>query len=635
MPHDHPPRVVKRYVSHFRLVSISALVLSALSTAAASPLAPTAAQRLVQPARREIVLSGRPVDPTCVFIDTWQQARGNGRLHEGVDIVTTAGKPIYAVVDGTISKMYLDEPASRSGNGLRLALADGTYFFYAHMQQFAAGVQVGLAVKAGDVIGYIGHTGNTLLDHLHFEVHPNGGAAVDPTPIVRAADTCKIPASPTGVTSPPLSSAAPPAPPPTLYPTATRTTAAPPVTTLPTPAPASATTAAAAPATTAATAAAAPAPPPQPPSAPAPQPVVPVAAPSRTTAAGKGLTVVGPLRVADSRFGTAKKLLANATTKISIARLGVPASIASAQITVWSVGSGSDGYLTVFPCDGTVPSTSTLSFTAGQTVSASTFVGVNNGKVCVVSSTATDVIVDVSAYSDGKAPTGVIATAPFRAFDSTWAGSRILKGKERAVRVAGAAGMPASAAAVTLTLTTSHSTSRTSLQAYACGATPSGVPVVVGGIGETNSAGATVKVSGVGSVCFVSNADLDLIVDVHIAWAKGGAQLQSIPPVRLLDTRSGNPQSAGATREIAVGGNAGIPGGATAAAISVTVAGASSATQVAVWPCGKKKPNTVVLAVAAGQTASGGATVSLGAGKLCISTTGTAHLVVDVTGYAK
>ena len=621
--------MVKRYVSHFRLVSLSALVLSLLSTAAASPLGP---QHQGQPVRREIVLSGRPVDPTCAFIDTWQQARGNGRLHEGVDIVTTAGKPIYAVVDGTISKMYLDEPASRSGNGLRLAIADGTYFFYAHMQQFAAGVQVGLAVKVGDVIGYVGHTGNTLLDHLHFEVHPNGGAAVDPTAIVRAADTCKIPASPTGVTSPPLSSDAPSAPPSTLYPTATRTTAAPPATpppaTTPAPTPPLVTTVAAAPPTT---------PPPPPPSnqSPAAQPVAPVAAPARTTAAAKGLTVVGPLRVADSRFGTAKKLLANATTKIGIARLGVPSSIASAQITVWSIGSASDGYLTVFPCNSTAPSTSTLNFTAGQTVSASTFVGVSSGNVCVFASTSTDVIIDVAAYSDGKAPAGVIATTPFRAFDSTWAGNRVLKGKERSVRVAGAAGMPAAATAVTLTLTTSRSTTRTSLQAYACGATPSGVPVVVGGIGETNSAGATVKVSAVGSVCFLSNADLDLIVDVHIAWAKGGAQLQSIPPVRLLDTRSGSAQSAGSTREITVGGSAGIPSGATAAAINVTVAGATSATQVAVWPCGKKKPNAVVVAVAAGQTASGGATVGLGAGTLCISTTSTAHLVIDVTGYAK
>jgi hypothetical protein len=604
-------------VSHSRNLSIGALILSSLAIAAARPAAP---QRL------DIALSARPVDPPCVFIDTWQQPRAGGRLHEGVDIVTSAGSPIYAVVDGTISKIYLDAPGSRSGNGFRLAMADGTYFFYAHMQKFVDGLQVGSSYQAGDVIGYVGHTGNTLLDHLHLEVHPAGGDPINPFPIVTAAKTCKIAASPTGVIAPPLSDAPTPTPtttPTTLLAPATRTPSAePPPTTVGPATP---------PATTAVTQK-----PPQttPPTTQAvPPQVAPTTAPK--TGAAKGMTVVGPLRVADSRFGTANRLRTNNSTEISIARLGVPASISSAQITVWSVGSAADGYLTVFPCGTTVPLTSTLNFTAGQTISASAFAGVSGGKICVFSSVASDVIVDVSAYSDGKTPAGVIATAPFRAFDSAWAGNRVVKNTERAVRVAGAAGMPAAATAVTVTLTTSGATARSSLQAYACGGSPSGVPIVVGGAGETNSAAGTVKVSANGAVCFLSNVDLDLIVDVHIAWAKGGAQLQSITPARLLDTRSGATLGAGATKEVKVAGVSGIPAGATSAAVNVTITGGSSATQVVVWPCGKKKPNTVVVAAGAGKTASGGATVNLGSGKLCVTSSTSAHVVVDVTGFAQ
>ena len=592
-----------------RNLSIGALILSSLAIAAARPTN--------APQRADIVLAARPVDPPCVFIDTWQQARAGGRVHEGVDIVTSGGKPVYAVVDGTISKVYLDAPGSRSGNGFRLAMVDGTYFFYAHMQSFVDGLQVGSSYRAGDVIGYVGHTGNTLLDHLHFEVHPQGGEPINPTPMIAAAKTCKTAASPTGVTAPAVPSVAV-VPPTTLYAPATRTPSAEPVPTTIGSAP--------------------PAPKPTPTTVPTTQPVPPPGAPTTTpksTGAAKGLTVVGPLRVADSRFGTANRLKTNNTVEISIARLGVPASISSAQITVWSVGSAADGYLTVYPCGTTVPMTSTLNFAAGQTISASTFAGVTSGKICVFSSVASDVIVDVSAYSDGKAPAGVIATAPFRAFDSAWAGNRVVKAKERAVRVAGAAGMPAAASAVTVTLTTSGAAARSSLQAYACGGSPSGVPIVIGGAGETSAAGVTVKVSAAGTVCFLSSADLDLIVDVHIAWAKGGAQLQSITPARLLDTRSGAALGAGVTKEVKVAGASSIPAGATSAAVNVTVTGASAATQVVVWPCGKKKPNTVVVAAGAGKTASGGATVNLGSGNLCVSSSSNAHVVVDVTGFAQ
>jgi len=130
-----------------------------------------------------------PVQGRCAFTDTWGQARGT-RSHEGVDIVAPRGNLIYAVVDGTITKKYTD--ASLSGNALRLTTGDGTYFFYAHLDTFAPGIDVGVAVRAGQVIGTNGSTGNTGTPHLHFEVHPRGGAAINPYPIVKAVDACHV-----------------------------------------------------------------------------------------------------------------------------------------------------------------------------------------------------------------------------------------------------------------------------------------------------------------------------------------------------------------------------------------------------------------------------------------------------------
>lgn len=143
------------------------------------------------PSSANIKLERFPVQGQCFFGDTWGAARGGGRLHEGVDVIAAEGKLLYAVVDGTVSKLYWDQPGALSGNGLRVAQANGTYFTYLHMLGFAPGVKVGTKVEAGDVIGFVGNTGASATPHLHFEVHPNGGGAVNPYPFIKAIDGCK------------------------------------------------------------------------------------------------------------------------------------------------------------------------------------------------------------------------------------------------------------------------------------------------------------------------------------------------------------------------------------------------------------------------------------------------------------
>lgn len=131
-----------------------------------------------------------PVQGKCWFSDTWQAPRGGGRLHEGVDVIAARGNLLYAVVAGTISKVYNDTPGSLAGNGLRIALDNGTYFTYLHMDTFAEGMVLGATVTAGQVIGTVGTTGNAATPHLHFEVHPGGGAAVNPYPLIKPLDDC-------------------------------------------------------------------------------------------------------------------------------------------------------------------------------------------------------------------------------------------------------------------------------------------------------------------------------------------------------------------------------------------------------------------------------------------------------------
>ncbi|MEO7371010.1 MAG: LysM peptidoglycan-binding domain-containing M23 family metallopeptidase [Ilumatobacteraceae bacterium] len=163
-------------------------------TVAATPTtaAPAATTAATTPAATgALAIDVFPAQGPCSFGDTYGAPRSGGRSHEGVDIIDKAGQWVYAVKDGTLSKRYIDAPGSLSGNGWRLTTSNGTYFFYAHLSAFAPGLAVGSPVKAGQIIGQVGMTGDAPIPHLHFEVHPFGGASVNPTPVVKAVDGCK------------------------------------------------------------------------------------------------------------------------------------------------------------------------------------------------------------------------------------------------------------------------------------------------------------------------------------------------------------------------------------------------------------------------------------------------------------
>ena len=130
-----------------------------------------------------------PMQGGCGFTDTWQDPRSGGRLHEGVDIIGAKGLAIYATNDGVISRMSTG--GALGGNAIYVKIPNGTYFYYAHLDSFAPGMAAGVPVKAGQIIGYNGSTGTTT-PHLHFEVHPFGGPAVNPYQFVKAVDACNV-----------------------------------------------------------------------------------------------------------------------------------------------------------------------------------------------------------------------------------------------------------------------------------------------------------------------------------------------------------------------------------------------------------------------------------------------------------
>lgn len=162
-----------------------------VDAATAKALGLTAAEKAPKPAPAPVRLQARPIaGGSCWYADTWQANRGGGRVHLGVDIGAPEGTPLRAVVSGRITYVVHDQPGSLAGNGLKITTADGTYFFYAHLSGFAKGIKPGVSVKAGQVIGYVGSTGNAGIAHLHLEIHPGGDSAINPYPIIKAFGAC-------------------------------------------------------------------------------------------------------------------------------------------------------------------------------------------------------------------------------------------------------------------------------------------------------------------------------------------------------------------------------------------------------------------------------------------------------------
>lgn len=99
--------------------------------------------------------------------------------HTGLDFRCRMNKPIRAITDGKVTEAGYD---GAYGNKTVLTLADGTELWFAHQSAFEAAK--GDRVEAGEVIGYVGSTGNSVNPHLHLEVRPGGGDPVDPAEVL-------------------------------------------------------------------------------------------------------------------------------------------------------------------------------------------------------------------------------------------------------------------------------------------------------------------------------------------------------------------------------------------------------------------------------------------------------------------
>jgi murein DD-endopeptidase MepM/ murein hydrolase activator NlpD len=136
----------------------------------------------VDPAIKAKLLAGGYVFPVvggARFSDDWGAPRSDTGFHQGIDLMAPLGTPVVAVSDGTLVAVGWNR---LGGHRLWLRDTDGNYFYYAHLSAYAPLARPGAKVHAGDVLGFVGNTGDAAGGpfHMHFEIHPAGRWAIPP-----------------------------------------------------------------------------------------------------------------------------------------------------------------------------------------------------------------------------------------------------------------------------------------------------------------------------------------------------------------------------------------------------------------------------------------------------------------------
>ena len=126
------------------------------------------------------------------LVDTFAEARSENRSHDAIDIIAPRGTPVLAAAAGRIVRLF---ESDKGGLTIyQLADDDRTVYYYAHLDAYAEGLAAGTRVQQGDVIAYVGDTGNAVPGnyHLHFAIWTTddpadfwGGPAVNPYPLLR------------------------------------------------------------------------------------------------------------------------------------------------------------------------------------------------------------------------------------------------------------------------------------------------------------------------------------------------------------------------------------------------------------------------------------------------------------------
>lgn len=181
----HPKPRMKRSLKLFSVFAVALLLLTV--TGVGGILADTivfygrVARLYTQEPHRKIAMPLQDVSKKQIA-DTWHAPRGTGRLHEGQDIFAPKGTPVLSATNGYVFKVGEN---NLGGQTVSVISAGGRVYYYAHLDAYAPGLEVGDPVTTRTVLGFVGTTGNAqgTPPHLHFGIY-TGTGAINPLPLL-------------------------------------------------------------------------------------------------------------------------------------------------------------------------------------------------------------------------------------------------------------------------------------------------------------------------------------------------------------------------------------------------------------------------------------------------------------------
>jgi chitodextrinase len=349
---------------------------------------------------------------------------------------------------------------------------------------------------------------------------------------------------------------------------------------------------------------------------------------------------------------------AGSITELTVTnRAGVPANATAVMINLTAVLPDGNGFLTAFPCGTDQPNASSVNYAPGQVVPNAVLAKIGtNGRICIFTLAATDILVDVTGYVPaGGSPTPI---DPARLLETrTGPDDTTIDGQAQGIgrRTAGSiteltvtnrAGVPANATAVMINLTAVLPDGNGFLTAFPCGTDQPNASSVNYAPGQVVPNAVLAKIGTNGRICIFTLAATDILVDVT-GYVPAGGSPTPIDPARLLETRTGpddttidgqaqgiGRRTAGSITELTVTNRAGVPANATAVMINLTAVLPDGNGFLTAFPCGTDQPNASSVNYAPGQVVPNAVLAKIGTnGRICIFTLAATDILVDVTGY--
>lgn len=364
---------------------------------------------------------------------------------------------------------------------------------------------------------------------------------------------------------------------------------------------------------------------------------------------------IPPARMLDTRTGqgttSAGRVPSAATVTVDPRPVpGVPADGVTAIVMNLAVTEPeAPGFVTAWPCGTPRPTASNINFAPGQTIANLVVVDVAGraatGAVCLYSSTAANLIADVTGYFvDDQEPRpiggGIVSLdSPQRALDTRTGVAPSSAGTVRRLQLGGRFGIPTTGVtAVALNVTAVNAIVPGYLTVFPCGTTTPNASNVNYPVAVATPNAAIVGLSSTGELCIFTETDVDVLVDVTGYFSTAvSATYQPGSPLRVVDTRIGSGLDTRPTARTKLEPSTIVPQrilfASAIAIVNVTVTDVESDGWLAVFPCDRPVPSTSTLNFVAGQTVANATLVrSVSPSDICVYSTARVNLVVDLQG---